>query len=851
MIGRDGRVRVMDFGLARGTASTDSPDPDTSPARAIPKDSADEFASGLSSQRHLDVVVTRVGATPGTPAYMAPEQIGGVPPDARSDQFSYCVMLWEALYGERPFVGATLPELAEKIAKGDPVPPANARRVPRWLAAVIRRGLSVDPAQRWESLPALLEGIERGRRQTRLRRAGVILGGIALVGAGLFGVERLQDHARIAACEDQGAEIDTIWNDEARQRVAESLRASGAGNAETTVAKVMPWLDARASKWKAARTEACIARDEGGVWTEERTERSLWCLEERELRFAAMIERLQTADVETVNRAVRAAAGPTRIEACRDVDAIDRRPAPPSEQRETLVDVHRVYTQAVALKALGQYGDALSTAQEALSLAKQARWTPLVREATALVGELTHLTGDSAGAEPILEAAYFGAMSDGAHDTALQASFDLALATTELARYDDAELWLGHARLLLERLDDPEQLRRVTLLLRMASIREGEEDARTAAELYREALETLEATLGSEHPEVGDATGSLARALHAMGQYDKAGELHEHALAITESSLGPDHPRVASILNNLANTRLAAGDPDAAAALLERCVAILRAALGPDHPRVATSLSNLANTRRGQGNVEAALALHEQALKIREKAYGPDHPDVAESLNNLGVVRKVMGDTEEATEMYRRAIEVWTTIRADHPNAAAAMTNLGNLRARAGAFEEAIGLQERAIAIWTETIGPEHPYVASATNNLADAHRQAGDLERARPLFERALALREKALGHDHPLLSSSLIGLTKVALKQGRHADAVLLGERVLEVLEGHDGYGVRVADAQFLLARALVGVGGDRARAKELAEAALAFTRAQDGVEGLFTAHIEGWLRDQALVP
>lgn len=847
MLGRDGRVRVMDFGLARGTPSSDSPDPDT----RIPKDSADEFASGLASQRHLDVVVTRAGATPGTPAYMSPEQISGMPPDARSDQFSYCVMLWEALHGERPFAGASLPELADKIAKGDPTPSADARRVPRWLSAVIRRGLAVDPNQRWPSLPALLDGIERGRRQKRRRRTGLFVGAIALVGAGLFGVQRLRDEARITACEAEGTTIAAIWNDAERERLAESLRSTGAGNAETTVAKIMPWLDARADQWKTARTEACVARDQGDVWTEERTERSLWCLEERELAFAAMIERLQTADVEAVNRAVRAAAGPTGIEACRDVDAVDRRPAPPREDREALVEVRRVQTQAEALKALGQYGDALSTAKKALDLAEQAQWTPQVRQANTLVGELLRLTGAPANAEPVLQAVYFGAMSDGEHDAALQAAFSLAVTATELARYDAAELWLEHARLLHDRIDDPGQLRHVTLLTRTAAIREAEEDPRTAAGLYQEALETLEATLGSDHPEVGEAAGNLARALHAMAKYEPAIALYERALAITQSALGLDHPRVASILNNLANTRRAAGDPAAAAALLERCVAIYQAALGPEHPHVATALSNLANARHGQGEAEAALALHERALKIREKAYGPDHPSVAESLNNLGIARKAMGDTEEATEMYRRAIAVWTSLDENHPNAAAAMTNLGNLRMGAGADDDAIELHLRAIEIWTKTLGAEHPHVASATNNLADAYRRAGDLERAQPLYERALAIREKVLGPDHPLLSSPLHGLMKIALVEGRHREVVGHAERILELLDEDDGYRVRAADARFSLARALVSTGGDRARARELAQAALAVSREHDGVDGLHAADIEGWMADHDLAP
>lgn len=848
MIGNDGRVRVMDFGLARGTTSSDSPDPDT----RIPKDSADEFASGLASQRHLDVVVTRAGATPGTPAYMSPEQISGMPPDARSDQFSYCVMLWEALYGERPFLGASLPELADKIAKNDPTPSADARRVPRWLSSVIRRGLAVDPNQRWPSLPALLEGIERGRRGTRRRRAGLIVGGIAVLGAGVLGGWMLQDNARVAACEAHAATLDEIWNDDARARVAASLHASGAGNAETTVTKVMPWLDDHARKWKAARTEACVEKDDGGIWTEQRTERSLWCLGEHERRFAAIVERLQTADTETVTRAVRAASNPSGVEACRDVEAIDRLPTPPTDQRQAAIEVGRARSTAEALKAVGRYDDALATSRQALDRALEVGWTPLVHDLRVLVGEMLHITGDTASAESVLEAAYFGAMSERGHDVALRAAFVLILIANDQARYDDAERWSKHARLLLYEIGGPQPLRQMMLLNRIATTQENSGDYRAAVESYRQALELVETTLGDGHPEVGDALGNLAQALHTIGQEEEAIALHTRALTITEAVLGPDHPHVANILNNLANVRLATGDARQAATLLERCVEIHQAALGPAHPRLATCLSNLANTHRARGDNAQAATLHERALAIREAAYGPDHPEVAQSLNNLGIVRKSMGDLEGATAMYRRAIEVWTAVGGpEHPQLAAPMTNLGNLRARAGAYEEAQSLHARAIEIWTKALGPDHPHIASATNNLADAHRLAGDLVRARELYDEALALRERTLGPEHPMVSSPLVGLIEIALEQGRNAEVIALAERVIARLEDTDAHPTLLAAARFALARALVATGGDPTRAKGLATLAAETARQRPDSAEVSLDAIEGWMAEHDLAP
>ena len=167
LVGADGRVRVADFGLAHAFDA------------AASVDTSEVEASG--SHRSLDIALTRTGAIMGTPAYMPPEQYAGQRTDARSDQFSFCVALWEGLYGKRPFSGHTVPALCRAISDGRIDPPPVDSEVPAWLSEVVRRGLSPEPDARWPSMRALLDAISRdpiARRRRLLARFG--LGGASL-----------------------------------------------------------------------------------------------------------------------------------------------------------------------------------------------------------------------------------------------------------------------------------------------------------------------------------------------------------------------------------------------------------------------------------------------------------------------------------------------------------------------------------------------------------------------------------------------------------------------------------------------------------------------------------------------
>ncbi len=195
LIGRDGRVRVMDFGLARSADRGDvAPEPTSAKAT-------------VSESRTLSSTLTRTGTLLGTPAYMAPEQLRGGAANARSDVFSFCVALYEALYGERPFAGSTVLELRSAIEQGRVRAPPMMTRVLAWVRALLLRGLCASPEERFVSMRGLLDALRAAhvnsltrRRAVRAAVATILASGIlALVGARMWPTLAFARHEAVGA----------------------------------------------------------------------------------------------------------------------------------------------------------------------------------------------------------------------------------------------------------------------------------------------------------------------------------------------------------------------------------------------------------------------------------------------------------------------------------------------------------------------------------------------------------------------------------------------------------------------------------------------------------------------------
>jgi len=797
MIGNDGRVRVMDFGLAHGRTTTSE---DLGAARTLPNVNA-----GQPELAALALQLTVAGSIQGTPAYMAPEQWHGLAADTFADQFGWSVLAWEMLYGERPFRGHTMVTLAAAIITGRPGPPPRGRGVPGWLHRVLERGLAVEPRERWPSMAVLLARIERGRSRSRLRASAAVLAVLAVMAAGGWLYQRWDVARRVAACEAAGAEIDETWNDTTPARLRDAFIAHGESAPDDTIAKITPRLSDQALAWRRARTEACMNADVRATWAPEILERALWCLEDGRLELASLVTEFGNVDPAGIQKLKFSLSTLKNFATCTDVELLRRLPPPPTERASDHHEVRLELARAVSLYNAGKPADAAKVATTARTRAAALDWPPLLAKARHVEGNILEKAGATKDGETATVDAYFIAANAGAWDVAARAAADLIyLVGYRHARYEDAREWARHASVAITYSGDPTDLVEAKRLSNLALVEKG------------------------------------------SGALDEALAHNERALAIREAALGPDHFEVAVSLNNLGLLYKALGRYEDAIRMHERSLRIYENEWGVEHPDVAMSLGNLASAHRARGDLRQAQELQIRALVLEERLLGPNHISVASTLNNLANTYRQMDDPASAAPLLERALPIFEeALGAEHRNVATVLFNLGDTYRDLEQREKALAFHERALVIKEAALGPEHSDVALSLDSIGEMHRENGDLAKAQAILERALAINEKAMGREHVALASTLSNLGALHLARRRPAEALSLLERAVAIYDAGEGLEPEEPNARFRLSKALIVSGGDRARAiSEARKAHDELTKTGASTKGL--TEIERWLAE-----
>ncbi len=800
MLGRDGRVRVMDFGLARAAEASDAdettateidrPSPASPETDAANPDSERGSESGSrSGSGGLSDKVTRTGAALGTPAYMSPEQHRGEVADARSDQFSFCVALYQALYGRRPFPGSGLAELSYRVTHGEleptPADASNPRRVPSWVYAHLVRGLAVDPSARWpdmQTLAAALADDPRQRRRRWLARGGIVLGGLGLVGLMFW-----QARSAERSCEAGASRLVERWAGPTRAKAQSAFEATALPFASRAFARSSESLEHFAKSWEGARRDACRDSTQRGIQSETLLDLRIACLERRAQSFDALVSVFEEADPTVVEGAIKAATSLPELEPCADAEVLTAEVAPPpAQQAEAVASGRAQLARARALEVAGRFDEALELATAVRDQAKSLVYPPLRAEAEFALAWAQVRRGEFEDAEASLLRAYRGARTVGDDRLAAETQALLTYVLGDaMSKHDEGLMWGQNALADVAKVDQGGLIHAVVMT-----------------------------NLGSTLTNKGDTKTAI--------------EHHRAALGIYESRYGEDHPRVAAVLNNLGIALNEDGDAKAAVEVHRRALAMRQRIFGPDHPDVATSLQNLGNATRRLGNYEEALQLQTRALEIREGVLGPDHPRVASAVGSLGIAYAQSGDLDRAVELFRDSSERYE--RGSGPDAAALGDSLANLAqglTMQGKYEEAETAATRALEIRKAKLGPEHPLVANSLNSLGELAYVQEKMGAAREHVREALAIQEKTLAPDHPSVAVTLIRLGDIELAGGDPKAALERFERVLAIRAGREGEPLDLAEAKFAVARALQAANRDRARADSLlAEAEATFT-------------------------
>ncbi|MEM9456755.1 MAG: tetratricopeptide repeat protein [Myxococcota bacterium] len=763
MRGHDGVVKVLDFGLAR------------------PLDlMVSEVTTGSIEQTDLSAL-TVSGEVVGTPAYMSPEQHQGGEIDERSDQYSFCLALWEGLVGQRPFAQRDYDSLVRAKRLGPPSWPSAVAPVPRRVVEALRRGLASNPDDRWPSMQPLLEALHNEPRRNRwlMRSVGA---GVVGLGAGLL---VLQTSANVGPepCSSVGEQLAGIWDSPRRAEVEVAILGIDKAYATGVWARTKQALDDYASDWTAMRTDVC----EAVAATPEPSPSMLdlmavRCLQQASNALRATVDVLANADDGVVQRAHELTADLPALSRCADAEALSADVEPPPASEAAAVDeVRRELARSRSLVRGGRYPEALAAVDAASEHLEDVEYGPIHTDYAFHRGEALRYVGDVDAAETALEEA-------------------LELGT----RYGQRQVTVNTLTTLMLLVGSRD--RRMDEALRYRPLAVGlTEDA----PLDRAKVQHMVATV-----------------LHERGDYPEAEIEYRSAIAKMQHELGADAPAVATMRVHLGFTLLAMGSKKDAEMEQRAGLASIEAALGPAHPNVAQARIMLGSTLADRNKLEEAVSEYRQALTIYESALGPHHRRTVGARCNLAVIFKKHGDLRQAEAELRVVLPLMEqAYGAEHLRVAALRNNYAGVLMGQGRLEEAESQLRSSLEISVGSLPPEHLQVLFGRINLSDNLMRQHRYEEAEAELRPAIATLERSHPPEHPALGAARSVLARLLVSSERFEEARPTAEAAWERQQRDDVLADDQAAAAFALARVLWNVKAphrDRSRARWLAELA-----------------------------
>lgn len=777
-----GRLRILDFGLARSISTT---------IRRAAKRPAASSSSLLRS--------SGIEGFGGTPAYAAPERLDGAPPDERSDQFSFFVTLHECIFGQRPFAGATVDAVRAAIAGGPRIP---VEGVPRALRAVLARGLSADPDARFATMALAVTALSRVRSRRSRRLVSGVASMVLAAGAGwmLAGGEALP-------CEDRKALADTVWA--GRGASIEAARPDEPG--VPAWSRLEPELHAYVEAWAEASHAACtLARTETDPG---RGARELACLSQRRAAVERLLHRLERGGVSAWRSAPEAAADLPEIAACEDPKL--HVPPPPAKMWDEVEALREALVVARVDADAGEHDTALHATEQVVRDARALGYAPLVAEALMAEGKLLADTDRVDDASSRLREAHVEAVTSG-H---LRVAADTAVALVYADGYGRARAELGHhwawvAERLIDAAGDAGGLR-ASLVANEAAVWVAEGDAEAADAGFARALQ-LEQAKARPSPYTLDALehnrGTVAVRADDPG---RAREIFERTVARRRELYGDDHPMVARALSSLASAERELGMVDASLAHEREALARLEQVHGESSPALRLPLAGLAESEREAGHFEASIAAAQRLLQILAPHVSAGHPRLILAQQQIAIARLCQCRYDEAAALLQEQI---VQVRDHHgpPDLLASLRhNLGEVRLRQGRAAEASELADLALAYWQGQSLPlqaSHPRTA-----LGMVALQQRRFEDAEPLLAEELQVRREKAGEGTILTAEARTAWGFAAWQIGRRAEGIEALRTGIAEYERRDRHGAHVPArmrATEWLAEVLAAERGEEAR-------------------------------------
>lgn len=749
LIGDDGRARVADFGIARAL--------DSQPARSESPESAVSGEEVLLSTDDSSAGLTGTGATVGTPAYMAPEQIGGGRVDAAADQFSFCVTAWELLFGVRPFAGKDARERLAAIRRGEPKRPEGVE-VDAEVLALLERGLRYRSSARHRRLEDLVDALSlsSGTGGRSGRRFGW-RSGLAVLGVGLLGVGaayRMGQNEQL--CTGAAAAFEDVWDDGRRQSVRAVVLGSGLEFAPGAWARLESGLDAYGEAWRAAHTDACEATQVRGEQSPERMEERLACLDDAKRSVEALVMVVLSGEASVIASEAELLEGLPEVDDCADVRG------QPTRAELSMLDA---VAQAGAERSAGQPARALRII-EPIAEKLDEETSPLVRAGVLL--EYGRVLSEAHGerAIDVLSEAYAVAHAAGLRNVAAAAARNVTRQhALLLGKPETVRTWLELAKfegattavpqrtevLVLEGMlsnldgDDEGATRAFERSVEVASVDPAlfphalrnlalnlrDVDSQRGVEVGRRALETYQAEFGSHHPGAAIFEETLAGLLVRVGENDEADALARHALARATDVWGEGHVATSRYLVQLSKVRCSQfGDRDEGRQLAEDALRLhLKGEATPTRYEALAALEGCVRSYEPAVAKEVAREM----LELTEKLYGGEHFRTVYVRAMYALALLQTSDVEGASRQVSLATML-TDDRApgwDIYNASQAHGVLGGLASVLGERTLALRHAEAALALdeKTDSVSPGNRVFAHA--ELCSARRLVGELERA------------------------------------------------------------------------------------------------------------------------